>query len=251
MDESLAMLEPYARLLLLYIRTIADREGRLWDRPRSIKAQCLPFDDVDVDALLNTLQDNGRIVRYSYGDAKCIEIVNFLETQKPHPREPESEIPERIKKRSGRGSATAQPRLGRGSAAIRVKVKVEERNLDLEEVDTTPAVIGESPSLPTHCPDLPADFDTFEVRSALQLWASYKSARGEKYKSTHGWSALIKRFQPYGPQALIDAIDTSMSSTWAGLFLPKGGSNGSGRRLSRAELSTEALYQVFSRPDEK
>ena len=43
-------------LLAAGLWLLADRAGRLEDRPKRIKAQLLPWDRLDVDAALNDLQ---------------------------------------------------------------------------------------------------------------------------------------------------------------------------------------------------
>ena len=93
-NDKLAELDPFARLLFIGLWTVADREGRLEDRPRKIKAELLPFDDVNVDELLASLAQAGFIIRYIVDDLACIEVVNFVKHQNPHPKEKSSEIPE-------------------------------------------------------------------------------------------------------------------------------------------------------------
>lgn len=92
-NEDLAELDPFARLLFIYLWMLADREGRLEDRPKKIKVKALPYDDVDADALLNSLQSKGFIVRYTVSGVGYIQILSFLKHQKPHSNETPSEIP--------------------------------------------------------------------------------------------------------------------------------------------------------------
>jgi hypothetical protein len=92
-NEDLAELEPIARLLFIYLWMLADREGRLEDRPKKIKAKALAYDTVDADHLLSDLQAGGFIVRYEVKGVKYIQIVNFLKHQKPHSNEIESNLP--------------------------------------------------------------------------------------------------------------------------------------------------------------
>lgn len=91
-NEDLADLDPIARLLFIYLWMLADREGRLEDRPRKIKAKALPYDTVDADELLDELQSSGFIARYEVGGVKLIQIVKFLKHQKPHSNEIESKL---------------------------------------------------------------------------------------------------------------------------------------------------------------
>jgi len=52
MDDVLAEIEPLGRILFAGLWCIADREGRLEDRPKRIKAEVLPYDECDMDNLL-------------------------------------------------------------------------------------------------------------------------------------------------------------------------------------------------------
>lgn len=92
-NEDLPEIEPIGRLLFIGLWTIADREGRLEDRPRKIKGELLRFDNCDVDNLLQILHDNKFIVRYSVDGNNYIQICNFVKHQSPHPKEAPSEIP--------------------------------------------------------------------------------------------------------------------------------------------------------------
>jgi hypothetical protein len=93
LDEELAECDMAARILFEGLWVIADKAGRLSDRPQRIKPQILPYDDVDIDALLAQLADRNFIIRYEVEGRRYIQIRNFLRHQKPHPKEPESIIP--------------------------------------------------------------------------------------------------------------------------------------------------------------
>lgn len=93
-NEQLADVEPLGRILFIGLWTIADREGRLEDRPRKIKVEILPYDDCDVDLLLTELHQKGFIVRYEVEDKKYIWIRKFSKHQNPHIKETQSIIPE-------------------------------------------------------------------------------------------------------------------------------------------------------------
>lgn len=92
-NEILAELPPITRLLFAGLWTIADKAGRMEDRPKRIKADVLPYDDGDVDAMLDQLASAGFIARYNTGDARYIEVLNFGKHQNPHVKEQESTIP--------------------------------------------------------------------------------------------------------------------------------------------------------------
>jgi hypothetical protein len=93
LNDLLAEIEPLGRLLFAGLWTIADREGRLEDRPKKIKAAVLPYDDCDVDHLLNELSKRDFIIRYEVNGEKYIQIVKWEKHQNPHYKEVKSEIP--------------------------------------------------------------------------------------------------------------------------------------------------------------
>lgn len=92
-NERLAVLDPYARLLFIGLWTLADREGRLEDRPLRIKAEVFPYENIDVKALLDALEAAEFIVRYTVGKLAAIQVINFSRHQNPHIREAASTIP--------------------------------------------------------------------------------------------------------------------------------------------------------------
>lgn len=93
LNDKLAEVEPLGRLLFAGLWCLADREGRLKDRPKRIKAEVLPYDSCDIDKLLNDLWRHGFIIRYEVDGDRFIQVVNFLKHQNPHHKEAKSEIP--------------------------------------------------------------------------------------------------------------------------------------------------------------
>jgi hypothetical protein len=92
-NEDLAELTPLARLLFAGLWTIADRDGRLEDRPKRIKNQVLPYDDCNIDDLLECLAEGNFIVRYAHPSGRFISIPTWRKHQNPHGKEAASTIP--------------------------------------------------------------------------------------------------------------------------------------------------------------
>ena len=92
-DERLADCTPLARWFWVGLSTVADREGRLEDRPRRIKAEVLPHDNCDADELLGELQKYGLISRYRVNGVALIQILEWHKTQSPHVKELPSTYP--------------------------------------------------------------------------------------------------------------------------------------------------------------
>ena len=81
-NEQLAELPVSARLLFIGLFCLADKEGRLEDRPKRIKAEVFPYDNVDINDQLTRLQSAGFIKRYEVGEMKVIQVVNFTKHQR-------------------------------------------------------------------------------------------------------------------------------------------------------------------------
>jgi hypothetical protein len=114
-NEELAELEPLTRLLFIYLWMLADREGRLEDRPKRIAQQALGYDRAaDVGAMLDDLQRAGFIARYVAEGKACIQILQFAKHQSPHVREAASELPAQ-----GTTKAVPEHNLGRVDAPPR------------------------------------------------------------------------------------------------------------------------------------
>lgn len=83
-NEALAECSVWARLIFPGLWMLADREGRLEDRPKRIKGELLPFDPKDVDPLLDELQAQNFILRYQNEEGRFIQILKFNQHQSPH-----------------------------------------------------------------------------------------------------------------------------------------------------------------------
>ncbi len=92
-NEKLVECEPLARILFAGLWCLADKRGRLKDRPTRIRIEILPCDSCDPDALLKQLEHFGFIHRYEVAGERLIKVVNFEKHQRPHKKEKESELP--------------------------------------------------------------------------------------------------------------------------------------------------------------
>lgn len=92
LDEHITELEPIHRIAFAGLWCYADREGRLEDSPKRLKAEILPYDKVDMNTVLSTLHPRF-ILRYDFNGKKYIQINNFLKHQRPHPHEAASVVP--------------------------------------------------------------------------------------------------------------------------------------------------------------
>lgn len=92
-NEDLVELDFATRLLFAGLWTIADKAGRLEDRPRKIKMAIFPADNVDVDVMLDELNGYGFILRYEINGEKYVQVQAWSKHQNPHHTEKASIIP--------------------------------------------------------------------------------------------------------------------------------------------------------------
>jgi hypothetical protein len=93
-NDELVELPMATRLLFIGLWTIADKEGRLMDRPKKIKMEIFPADDVNCDEALNQLKARNFLQRYEVDGVRYIQITNWSKHQNPHIKEINSVIPE-------------------------------------------------------------------------------------------------------------------------------------------------------------
>jgi hypothetical protein len=98
-DEDLSELPYWVRILFSGMWTIADKAGRLEDRPERIKIKVLPYDKVNIDKGLEILSQPKKhskkpyIVRYVVDGERYIQIISWSQYQSPHHTEKDSVIP--------------------------------------------------------------------------------------------------------------------------------------------------------------
>jgi hypothetical protein len=93
-NEVLGAADPLYTILFEGLWILADREGRLEDRPLRIKGEVFPYrDGLNIDEMLNWLQRHGFILRYEAEGKKCILVLEFVKHQNPHRNESESVLP--------------------------------------------------------------------------------------------------------------------------------------------------------------
>lgn len=93
-NEDLVELSFEYRLLFIGLWTLADREGRLEDRPKRIKMAVFPADTVDVEDGLRELTKAGFIKRYEANGVSVVQILSFTKHQNPHHTEKASDLPD-------------------------------------------------------------------------------------------------------------------------------------------------------------
>ena len=92
-NELLGEADPLVTVVFVGLWCLADREGRLEDRPKRIKAELLPYRECqDFNGYLTVLERLGFIRRYEVEGQAIIQVVNFAKHQSPHKTEKPSEL---------------------------------------------------------------------------------------------------------------------------------------------------------------
>lgn len=73
--------------------TVCDREGRFKWRPRQLKTQILPYDELEFSRVLDALMTRAFIVKYTVDGVDYGYVPGFLDHQVINNREKESSIP--------------------------------------------------------------------------------------------------------------------------------------------------------------
>lgn len=144
-NDSLAECDPLARILFAGLWTLADRAGRLEYRPARIKAQVLPYDPVDVPALVGQLEARGFVRRYEVDGAAYLQVEAFTRHQNPHRNEGDSVCPE-PPKNTGENETRVIDASTRGADASTRVIDGTARALTLNPLTLTLNPSSESPS---------------------------------------------------------------------------------------------------------
>lgn len=213
LNEALATLHPLDRILFIGLLTLADREGRLEDRPGRIKVQVLPYDEHDVHEALNRLDQNEErfIMRYELPEGKFIQIINFTKHQHCNSKEPNSTIP------APAGHVPAPEEHG--------KARVEGKGKEGKGTGREGKGTGEIPAREKFVlPDwIPAEW-----------WEAFEEMR-EKIKrpmTNRAREMIVEKLDAFRKKGYdpIDALKHSVEMGWQGVFEPKtGGKHGPGK----------------------
>jgi len=91
-NEDLCELSSWHRLCYAGLWCCADKAGRMQDRPKRLKGEIFPYDDLNMDGLLWDLARAGFIKRYIVGSQPLIWIPSWHRHEHPRRDEAESEL---------------------------------------------------------------------------------------------------------------------------------------------------------------
>lgn len=203
-NYELADLGPVTQLLFAGLWCLADREGRLEDKPRLIKAELFPYYECDVNGELTELERLGFVRRYSVGDVAVVEVMNFKKHQTPHNTEKASLLPAF----DPQTCCKPAPALDNGELTVNPRKHNDGKtpdslipdSLNLIPDSLTPAP---APGVQPEPPQQPAKGYSEEFETA---WAEYPTRVGGNSKADafKAWSA--RRKEGVTAQALTEGV---------------------------------------------
>ena len=172
-NEDLGETSPLARLFFIGLWLWADRDGRLQDRPKKLKADILGYDNCDGEELVQQLADMGFITRYVVNGERYLQVNNWHKHQKPHPKEAASIIPS-IESNGISGEKQLPTEESNGISG--------ESNLNSEEIPEETFTSKPIPSIPS----IPSFEDTIvptpvETTNPPELGSDGKKAPAKQY----------------------------------------------------------------------
>lgn len=229
-NEDLAECTPFARLCFAGLWTMADREGRLEDRPKRIKGELFPYDSVEVEPLLEELARWGFIRRYQVGGERFIFIIKFVEHQAPHGTEKDGSIPDEngfltIHERGKNGYITGNHRLEPHVLTVKEHGQTSSQpqgNNDALTVKTPNPEGGQNTLIPDSGFLIPDSLNPIPLRGCrfAEFWALWPKTDRKTAKAE-----CEKRWKARGLDAEADAIFAHVavmktSDTWRRGFEP-------------------------------
>jgi hypothetical protein len=276
-NEKLGSADPLLTILFEGLWCMADREGRLEDRPLRICAEVFPYrrsvTEKKVDTMLDWLQEHGFIARYEVQNeigekttvgksSQCIQVLNFLRHNNPHKHERPSEIPALTSKPhststgqapGGAEKCTDVARLNPESGILNPESSLRERRARARpgngegngsEVLEFSDRLGQQTG--ADCSE--AWRDTGCDAKAMQSWLEHKRASGKPLPAHAAISAGKMLLGMGAPETQRAAVELAIANNWQALrpqdgekALQPGTSHKPVRRMRTAHEIAEAL----------
>jgi hypothetical protein len=128
------------RLIFIGLFTVVDAEGRFRWRPRQLKLDILPYDEINFTAALSALVEFGFVEQYEYGDEYYGHIPTWHKHQSINQREPDSVLPDPQK-----GCILKPPATDRSTPVNASTVQSDEHTIPVQGIHR-PASASSTPS---------------------------------------------------------------------------------------------------------
>lgn len=204
------------RLAFAGLWTVADREGRFRWRPRQLKLDVLPYDDVDISAVLDTLKSEAFIVDYIVDGEQFgwiptwhrHQVINGRESQSKLPAPPVHDASPDGAARDADATATREARVSHASGTPHRHAQGEREGE--REGNSVPggtgAVAPVADPAPMHAPaKSPAEL------TKAELWTAGKSLLREQGMPEAQCGTFVgKLVKDYGDDTVIDVVRSAV-----------------------------------------
>lgn len=252
-SDQVGSVSALARLMFIGMWTMADRRGRLEDRPKRIKIECLPYDDCDPEALIEELASAGLIDRYEADGFQVIQVTTFEKHQRITGSEAqaESDLPAKPEKRH---KATTTKQKGNNEETAQGNTQetpgtTEGRKEGKGKEGKERIVADDSSMVPVDGPVEAEVVDDEGVPESLRspgflkAWAAWRKYRKERRKplTPSTVEMQLADLEKHGPEVAAAMIRQSILKGWEGLF-PVKDDKPSG---SVADIAAQRLQKTF------
>lgn len=208
-NPELADAGPVAQLLFAGLWLMADKEGRLKDQPRVIKAELFPYYEVDVNGELTVIERLGHIHRYVADGIAVIEVCNFKKHQSPHHTEKGSDLPPCICEKACNSS------LQENHGEVTVKSPLDDGGNPSDSLIPDSLIqIKEAPSAAI----APESISGLDVET-WKRWVEYRKGIKKPIKAP-SMEAAMRDLASYGAQQSA-VVEQSIANSYQGLFALK------------------------------
>jgi len=218
-NELIGTADPLLGLLFISLWTLADKQGRLEDRPLRIKAETFPYrENIDVNGYLTQLQRFELIDRYVVDGLAIIQIVKFAEHQSPHSTEKNSTLPAKPMN----STVTVNPPLNNESTNVNLNINVLNPECGIMNPDllnheplkpknTTPSAVAVAPKF---------DFakslsDAGVPEKHIASWLKVRKAK-RGVNTEEAYAGFVREATAAG-LTIPDAVLICVERSWAGI----------------------------------
>jgi hypothetical protein len=187
--------------------TACDKAGRFEWRPRSLKLDCLPYDEVDFERVLDALTTRGFVVKYAISGREYGCIPSWSEHQVPNNKEKESEIPAAPETPSPPIGSTRDERVNDAKATPLGKDRVEREGEQEGEGSSVANATGAVAPQPETDLGLPAFLDKAADLKTKLFGPCLDWLAGQSGKSTVALRSMVgKWLSDWGEGAVLEAF---------------------------------------------
>jgi hypothetical protein len=224
------------RLAYIGLFTSCDREGRFKWKPRALKLDVLPYDDLDFSRVLDALSTHGFIVKYEFEGDFFGCIPTWSQHQVINNRESASTLPSLMESTT----CTHEARVNYASSTPLMHTQGEGKGKEGKGRGKEREREGASAEIV-----FPDGLD----QMAWTRWVDYRKAAGKALRPV-SWQSAIDALVKHGPNQMA-VVEQSIANGWQGLFALKQGAvkatHADGTPLNKQETLEASNRAVVAR----